>query len=150
MAFCLLMRFSSLLETNHRLRRASGKTRAFCTAVLKRFRRCSCDSPGCSTTLVNLITPSVIGLVRLVPDPQTSKFTIEMQKASTNRDENVSLNRPSCKNPEQTRLVTFARRFRLKMRGSDPACRMFWLRSQPVRQAKSYRSAVFLVAFLSG
>lgn len=51
-ALFLLMRRTSLLDTNQRLLRASGIIRASITLFRKRRKILSCDSPGRSSTLI--------------------------------------------------------------------------------------------------
>jgi uncharacterized protein (DUF2342 family) len=50
------MRSSSLLDTNHRLRRTSARTRLLETALLKRRSSCSGVSFDLASTLGNLLT----------------------------------------------------------------------------------------------
>jgi hypothetical protein len=59
-AFLRSIRFSSLLDTNHRLRRTSESTLLFITSFLKRRSNCSGDSPGRDSTLGNYLTSFLV------------------------------------------------------------------------------------------
>ncbi len=56
MAFFLLIRRSSLFDTNQRFRRTVLRMPLLATFLRKRFSSCSCDSFGRSVTEVNFLT----------------------------------------------------------------------------------------------